>query len=385
MASRFFQLLADAAEKVTGVLELAEVMDAASSAQVQAANHKHQASETASCLKQQAVQITEPLRASRAWKRVYEACALMIGYITSTATSAGKHYKRLRSQGLMACVLEALQFVTEFAKVALSFTSSIVTGTCSKALTSATGIVNSICETAWNAKAAAVERASAAAKLAKAKTAELNSAAQVVMKDGKVQATIAGAVGGATTIGASGGVTGLAAGFAMGAAVGLVPALFTFGLSVPIGAAIGAGAGLVVGTLLGTATGAAAGGAAGFSAYSKRDLISQGTQTTLAKVHSGVDLVKDTALASAGYILRLSARAAVCLFVCLFALCVFLSLRGQGLSSGSFLNICFKIGLSCLCVVGLRRGLESGYMKGKVSKVRARLSKSSTGETETSE
>ncbi|CAE8647030.1 unnamed protein product [Polarella glacialis] len=201
-------------------------------------------------------------------------------------------------------------------------------------------------------------------------------------------ASVAGALGGATTIGASGGVTGLAAGFAMGAALGLVPALFTFGLSVPIGAAIGAGAGWVVGTLLGTATGAAAGGAAGFGAYSKRDLISQGTQTILAKVHSGVGFVKDTAFASAGFILRLSARAAVylfvCLLVCLSALCVFLSLRGPGLTFGLFLNRCFKIGLSCLCVVGLRRGLESGYMQGKMSEVRARLSKSSTGETETS-
>ena len=114
-------------------------------------------------------------------------------------------------------------------------------------------------------------QAATAVENAKAKASAAQVKAKEVVQDKHVQATAAGVLGGAATLGASGGATGLAAGAAAGAAIGVVPAIFTFGLSIPVGAAIGGGAGLAVGASVGALSGAAAGGAAGYQAYAKRE------------------------------------------------------------------------------------------------------------------
>ncbi|CAE8645201.1 unnamed protein product [Polarella glacialis] len=294
LKSRAGTLLTDARARATEVLELAAV-------KVQAA--KVQAYETAAGLQQKALNAVDSgtSRVLKVLDGVREKRALAVGYATSAKSSAGKSYERLRSQGVKVWTKEVVQAGTEVAKQTLNYGRSTATAAYSRALTSATGLVDSSRESARAAAAAAVDRANRAAQLAKAKTVELHSTTMAVARDGKFQATAAGAASGAAALGVSGGATGLTAGSAIGAAVGLVPALFTFGLSIPIGAAIGGGTGLVVGTMVGTATGAVGGGAAGFGVYSKRDDIRAGTQSTLSKVNSASDFVKGKAYDSAGY------------------------------------------------------------------------------------
>mmetsp|Transcript_83185 Transcript_83185/g.150075 ORF Transcript_83185/g.150075 Transcript_83185/m.150075 type:complete len:372 (+) Transcript_83185:81-1196(+) len=312
LKSKASALLADARARATEVLELAavkaqaakvQVMDAATSVRAKAISYVEQTYETAAGLKQKAFKSAEPVtsRVLKVLDGVREKRALAVGYATSAKSSAGKSYERLRSQGVKVWTKEAVQAGTKVAKQTLNYGRSTATAAYSRALTSATGLVDSSRESARAAAAAAVDRANRTARLAKAKTAELRSTTMAVARDGKFQATAAGAASGAAALGVSGGATGLTAGSAIGAAVGLVPALFTFGLSIPIGAAIGGGAGLVVGTVVGTATGAVGGGAAGFGVYSKRDDIRAGTQSTLSKVNSASDFVKGKANDSAGY------------------------------------------------------------------------------------
>ncbi|CAE8592366.1 unnamed protein product [Polarella glacialis] len=312
LKSRAATLLTDARAKAAEVVELAtvtaqaakvQVMDAAISVKLMANSYVEQTCETAAGLKQKALKAAEPVtsRVLKVLDGAREKRAFAVGYATSAKSSAGKSYERLRSQGVKVWTKEAVQAGTGVAKQTLNYGRSTATAAYSRALTSATGLVDSSRESARAAAAAAVDRANRTARLAKAKTAELQSTAQAVAKDGKFQATAAGAASGAAALGVSGGATGLTAGSAIGAAVGLVPALFTFGLSIPIGAAIGGGAGLVVGTVVGTATGAVGGGAAGFGVYTKRDDIRAGTQSTLSKVNSASDFVKGKANDSAGY------------------------------------------------------------------------------------
>ncbi|CAE8645198.1 unnamed protein product [Polarella glacialis] len=262
-----------------------------------------QTHETAAGLKQKPCKAAEPVtsRVLKVLDGVREKRALAMGYATSAKSSAGKGYERLRSQGVKVWTKEVVQAGTEVAKQTLNYGRSTATATYSRALTSAIGLVDSTSESARVTAAAAVDRANRTAQLAKAKTAELHSTAKAVAKDGKFQATAAGAAGGAAALGVSGGAAGLTAGAAIGAAVGIVPALFTFGLSIPIGAAIGGGTGLVVGTVVGTTTGAVGGGAVGFGVYSKRDKIRAGTQSTFAKVNSTSDFVKGKAYDFTGY------------------------------------------------------------------------------------
>eukprot|EP00439_Symbiodinium_sp_Y106_P078950 s16_g17.t1 len=78
------------------------------------------------------------------------------------------------------------------------------------------------------------------ASLAKAKADTLGKATYTKVRSGRFQATAAGALGGATALGASGGATGLAGGLAVGTAVGSFGNLaqlnvYRFRLSVRIG------------------------------------------------------------------------------------------------------------------------------------------------------
>jgi len=85
----------------------------------------------------------------------------------------------------------------------------------------------------------------------------------------KNQATAAGAIGGAVTIGTGGAAVGLVTGGAIGAACGVVPAIFTFGLSIPVGAAIGSGVGMCTGSAFGGTFGLLSGGTASRYLYNR--------------------------------------------------------------------------------------------------------------------
>lgn len=156
-------------------------------------------------------------------------------------------------------------------------------------------------QAAKHAAISAAEQAQSTASQARAKTTELSHTALEVVKDGQLQATAAGALSGAATLGAGAGATGLAAGSVLGAAAGVFPAFFTFGLSIPIGAALGGGAGLFVGAAVGSAAGAVGGGAAGYKVHANRHLIQAAKESTLEKVSSGAEYVRGRAFASAGF------------------------------------------------------------------------------------
>lgn len=303
--ARLTMLLQSVRTKTTEIVELATVKAEAAKVQVKdtAAFAKLKASSFVEQASKAATKVAQPFtsRASKALEEVRKARAMALGYAASAQAAAVKEYSRLRSQGLKTFTKETALAGTVVAKDSLTFVRSTAAAMYARTLTSATETVDSTRQSAHSAAIAAMERASSAAKLAKEKTAEVSRTAQAVVKDGKFQATAAGAASGAAALGASGGVTGFAAGGALGAVVGLVPAIFTFGLSIPIGAAIGSGAGLVVGTAVGSATGALGGGAAGYGVYTKRAEIHEGTQKTMAKVGSASDFMKDRAYASAGY------------------------------------------------------------------------------------
>jgi len=133
-------------------------------------------------------------------------------------------------------------------------------------------------------------------------TVELGHKAKDAAGNRHVQATAAGAAGGAVVLGTGGATTGFFTGMTVGGLVGLVPAIFTFGLSIPVGAAIGAGTGLAVGSTVGGTAGVVGGGAAGYGVYAKRAELREGAQQTLAKVTEGADFVKCRAAAATGYV-----------------------------------------------------------------------------------
>lgn len=113
----------------------------------------------------------------------------------------------------------------------------------------------------------------------------ISSSVKVTVNDREVQATAAGAVGGATAVGATGGATGLT----IGAACGLPAAPFTLGLSIPIGAMIGGTTGFVAGA----AVGFIGGGAAGRVAYRHRDEIRSGVATVTDKANGYTSSMKN--------------------------------------------------------------------------------------------
>lgn len=157
--------------------------------------------------------------------------------------------------------------------------------------TSATGVIKTV-----------LGQAKVTLAVGRTRAGEMADKMKATAKDSKVQATAAGAASGAALFGAGGASAGLVAGTAAGAGLGLLPALFTFGLSIPAGAFLGGGAGLFFGMAMGSTAGALGGAAAGNKVYSKRNEIRKGAQSTLSKVSSGTDLIKDKAVATAGYV-----------------------------------------------------------------------------------
>ncbi|CAJ1461852.1 unnamed protein product [Effrenium voratum] len=231
---------------------------------------------------------------------------------------AGASYKSLREEGPKAWVFQNYQSARQFT---VSQLTKSLDASKSLALSVRAKVHSKVQDAAEKVKAryaAGKTQTAQAVENAKAKVSKAQLKAKEVVQDKHVQATAAGAVGGAATLGATGGATGLAAGGVAGAALGVIPALFTFGLSIPVGAAIGGTAGLAVGASVGAAAGAASGGAAGFQAYAKREQIGEFRQSTLNKVNTGVDAVKGKAVASAQFLkdkasaarVRLSGKAA---------------------------------------------------------------------------
>eukprot|EP00933_Yihiella_yeosuensis_P029845 TRINITY_DN234_c0_g2_i1.p1 TRINITY_DN234_c0_g2~~TRINITY_DN234_c0_g2_i1.p1 ORF type:complete len:371 (+),score=127.99 TRINITY_DN234_c0_g2_i1:78-1190(+) len=292
LQTRCADILASAKIKATEVTDF--VSKKAEAAKVHATERlrstRHAVDDMVEATKKRAAKVAEPVlqRAALAAETVRAAQVSALSYVASTKRAATASYDRLCKQGVKAWSAETIKYASAMTKDAVTHVQATV----------ATGAAETLDRTKQVVKASAntaVERANITAKAAQVKTVKLKNKAVEVAKDGKFQATAAGAVGGATTLGASGGVAGLATGSVVGAAVGLVPALFTFGLSIPIGAAIGGGTGLVVGTTVGGAAGAVGGGAAGYGIHANRHEIQAGAEKTLAKVSSGAELAREGA------------------------------------------------------------------------------------------
>lgn len=148
----------------------------------------------------------------------------------------------------------------------------------------------------------AIKRSRSAGALTKAKALQVGSSARELAQDTKVQATVAGAAGGAVTLGAGGAASGLAVGTTLGAVVGFVPAVFTLGLSIPVGAAIGGGAGLMTGAAIGSTAGVVGGGAAGYGVYTEREQLKAGAQQAWQRAGAGADLVRDSIVTSSDFV-----------------------------------------------------------------------------------
>ncbi|CAE7570933.1 unnamed protein product [Symbiodinium natans] len=227
--------------------------------------------------------------------------------------AVGTSYTSLRTNGLRPWVSENVSMAMSFAATAARSSRAAAMRQVQWSVDSAKAMAQSV-KTAMQTRvlntrkavlatyAKSKSRAMNAIDTAKTKAVEAKDKAKDVVHDKHVQATAAGVVGGAATLGVSGGATGLAAGTLVGGAIGILPALFTFGLSIPVGAAIGGGAGLAVGAAAGATAGAVSGGAAGYGAYAKRSQINEFRQDTVNKVSSSVDAVKGKAVASAQFL-----------------------------------------------------------------------------------
>jgi len=230
--------------------------------------------------------------------RASTAKAFVISYASYIHVFAVDQCEVLRSQGIKVWTGQAMALGMQ----TWDNLKSTAEASCSKARQSILELVDASHKSVSSVSLAAKTRVLSTATIAKSKAGELQAGAKKIASDGKFQATAAGVAGGAATLGASGAVTGLAAGSALGAAVGFIPAIFTFGLSIPLGAAIGGSTGLVFGAASGAATGAVGGGAAGYGAYAKRGEIKEATQKSMAKISSGADFVKCKAKQSAGFV-----------------------------------------------------------------------------------
>eukprot|EP00434_Breviolum_minutum_P013723 symbB.v1.2.012100.t1/scaffold821.1/size257772/10 len=208
---------------------------------------------------------------------------------TQLKTAAGESYESLKQKGLKSWLSENFESAKGMATRQVLWTVE----TSKNIMDSVkTGVHNKMQETLMSIKGTYAKGKSHAVNAldnAKGKANHAQQKAKEVVQDKHVQATAAGVVGGAATLGASGGATGLAAGTLCGAAIGVLPALFTFGLSIPVGAAIGGGAGLAVGASVGAAAGGVTGGAAGYQAYAKREQIGELRTNTVNKVTNSVD------------------------------------------------------------------------------------------------
>jgi len=218
--------------------------------------------------------------------------------------AATSSYQTLRRDGARACAAE----VTTSAKGVVKTVLGQAKVTFADGKAKANSGISSFLAEANVAYERAIASAGKQLKVGRSRAGEMADKAKAAAKDGKVQATAAGAASGAALLGAGGASAGLVAGTTAGAGLGLIPALFTFGLSVPAGAFLGGGAGLLFGMAMGSTAGALGGAAAGNKVYAKRDEIREGAQSTLSKVSSGTDLIKGKAVATAGFV-RESVRA----------------------------------------------------------------------------
>eukprot|EP00439_Symbiodinium_sp_Y106_P060074 s1562_g8.t2 len=301
------KVIADVRAKAVEVAELAAVK--AQTAKVRAVESVHS-------LKAKAGQMRQSVVASAS-----EAKDAGVRRAQMAKEAVGASYTSLRTNGVRSWVSENVQTARSLATAAVQKSRAAAmrqvqwSVDTTKAMTQSvkTGIQTRMLntkKTVLDAYAKGKSNAAKAVDTAKTKAVEAKDKAKEVVHDKHVQATAAGVVGGAATLGVSGGATGLAAGTVVGGAIGIIPALFTFGLSIPLGAAIGGGAGLAVGAAAGATAGAVSGGAAGYGAYAKRGQINEFRQSTMNKVFefrqgtvhkvsTSVDAVKGKAVASA--------------------------------------------------------------------------------------
>jgi len=200
-----------------------------------------------------------------------------------------------------ACKVRVAEAMASAQAMALRYVPSPVKTAADSTSVFVTARVTAVRSGLSNAAGCAGAKASAAAEFAKSKASVLASETRAAVSNQKYQVTLASAVGGAATIGASGGATGVIAGGIAGVACGIPPALFTFGLSIPLGAMVGSGAGLVIGTSVGGIAGLVSGGAVGFTGYTKRDAITGGANCAWAKVSNCAEAVQAKASASTEY------------------------------------------------------------------------------------
>ncbi|OLQ07851.1 hypothetical protein AK812_SmicGene8689 [Symbiodinium microadriaticum] len=304
------KVIADVRAKAVEVAELATV---------KAQTAKVRAVESVDSLKAKAGQMRQSVVASAS-----EAKEAGVRRAEMAKEAVGASYTSLRTNGVRSWVSENVQTAKGLAAAAVqtsrsaamrqvqwsvdttkAMTQSVKTGIQTRLLNTKTAVLDSY--------AKGKSKAAKAVDTAKTKAVEAKDKAKEVVHDKHVQATAAGVVGGAATLGVSGGATGLAAGTVVGGAIGIIPALFTFGLSIPLGAAIGGGAGLAVGAAAGATAGAVSGGAAGYGAYANRGQINEFRQSTMTKacefrqdtvhkVSNSVDAVKGKAVASAQFL-----------------------------------------------------------------------------------
>jgi len=235
-----------------------------------------------------------------------DASCAAIDCLSQLKRAAGESYKSLKENGLKNWCSENLEAAKGFSMRQVQWSVETTKGLVDSVKTTAHGklqeTLTSIKGTHATGRSNVAKTLENAKSKAKSKATEAQKKAKEVVQDKHVQATAAGVLGGAATLGVSGGATGLAAGTVVGGAIGVLPALFTFGLSIPVGAAIGGGAGLAVGASVGAMAGSVTGGAAGYQAYAKREQIGEFRTNTVNKVTSGVDAVKGKGVASAQYL-----------------------------------------------------------------------------------
>jgi len=215
-----------------------------------------------------------------------------------TRAAVQREYEQLQSE----IIKPPAEPVPAAEEVKLEDVEEPTEGTLSTCRTATMELLGSVQETAHARLDSAKQSVRSVVNVAQTKTVELGHKAVEVAGNRHVQATAAGAAGGAVVLGTGGATSGLVTGAFAGGVIGLVPAIFTFGLSIPLGIALGAGTGLAVGSTVGGTAGAVSGGAAGYGMYAKRAELKEGAQQTIAKVSEGADFVKCRAAAATGYV-----------------------------------------------------------------------------------
>jgi len=231
-------------------------------------------------------------------KKAAETLEAAKAALQETRAAVTSSYEQLQSE-IIKPPAEPVQAAEE---VQLEDAEEPAEGTLSRSRAATMELLGSVQEAAHARLDSAKQSVRSVVNVAQTKTVELGHKAVEVAGNRHVQATAAGAAGGAVVLGTSGATTGLVTGGLAGGIIGLVPAIFTFGLSIPLGVAVGAGTGLAVGSTVGGTAGAVSGGAAGYGMYAKRVELKEGAQQTIAKVSEGADFVKCRAAAATGYV-----------------------------------------------------------------------------------